>query len=54
LVGIEKSSIQIYSQIVLIGCETYIYKLDVKDIDTLKEYANPQFTIQNNEYFNIK
>ena len=54
LVGIEKSSIQMYSQIVLIGSETYIYKLDVKDIDMLKEYTIPQFTIQNNEYFNIK
>lgn len=54
LVGVEKSSIQTYSQVVLIGSETYIYKLDTKDIDMLKEYMIPQFTIQNNEYFNIK
>lgn len=53
LVGIEKSSIQMYSQIVLIGSEIYIYKLDKKDISMLEEYSIPKFTIQNDEYFNI-
>jgi len=53
LVGIEKSSIQTYSQIVLIGSETYIYKLDKKDIAMLEEYSISKFTIQNDEYFNI-
>lgn len=53
LVGIEKSSIQMYSQIVLIGSETYIYKLDKKDISMLEEYSIPKFTIHNDEYFNI-
>lgn len=53
LIGVEKSSIQIYSQIVLIGNETYIYKFDKKDINMLEEYSIPKFTIQNDEYFNI-
>jgi hypothetical protein len=53
LVGIEKSSIQTYSQIVQIGSETHIYKLDKKDIGMLEEYSIPKFTIQNDEYFNI-
>lgn len=53
LVGIEKSSISTYSQIVLIGSETYIYKLDKKDISMLEEYSISKFTIQNDEYFNI-
>lgn len=53
LVGIEKSSIQTYSQIVLIGSETNIYKLDKKDITMLEEYSISKFTIQNDEYFNI-
>ena len=55
LVMIEKSSIQIYSQIVLIGSTgPIIYKLDKAEINLLKEYSIPKFTIQNNEYFNIK
>jgi hypothetical protein len=54
LVSIEKSSNQSYSQIVLIGSETYILKLDSKDINMLKEYSIPQFNIQNDEFFNIK
>lgn len=54
LVSIEKSSIQLYSQVVLIGSETHIFKLDTKDISMLKEYSIPQFTIQNDEFFNIK
>lgn len=53
LVMVEKSSIQTYSQIVLIGSETNIYKLDNKDITMLEEYSIPKFTIQNDEYFNI-
>jgi hypothetical protein len=53
LITIEKSSIQSYSQIVLIGSERYIYKLDKKDIGMLEEYSIPKFTIQNDEYFNI-
>jgi len=53
LVEIEKSSIQSYSQIVLIGSDTHIFKLDKKDIEILKEYSLPKFSIQNDEYFNI-
>jgi hypothetical protein len=53
LTQIEKSSIQTYSQIVLIGSETHIYKLDNNDISILKEYSIPKFSIQNDEYFNI-
>lgn len=53
LVTIEKSSIQSYSQIVLIGSETNIFKLDKKDVCMLEEYSIPKFTIQNDEYFNI-
>lgn len=54
LCQIEKSSIKSYSQIVLIGTETYIYMLDKNDINMLKEYSLPKFTIQNDEYFNIR
>lgn len=65
LVQIEKSSNQIYSQIVLIGSKNMsginfgdegiiVYKLDKKEINILKEYSIPKFTIENNEYFNIK
>ncbi len=53
LVGIEKSSTQSYSQIVLIGSDTHIFKLDTKDIGMLKEYSIPKFSIQNDEYFNL-
>lgn len=51
---IEKSSIQTYSQIVLIGAQTYIYKLESSDITMLREYSIPKFTISNDEYFNIE
>ena len=55
LIMIEKSSIQTYSQIVLIGSTGInIYKLDKLEINMLKEYSIPKFTIQNDEYFNIK
>lgn len=53
LIKIEKSSIKSYSQIVLIGSETYIYNLDNNDIKMLKEYSIQNFTIYNDEYFNI-
>lgn len=53
LVIVEKSTIQSYSQIVLIGTDTHIYKLDKKDVDLMKEYSIAKFTIQNDEYFNI-
>ena len=65
LVQIEKSSNKIYSQIVLIGSKNtfetdlnnegiIVYKLEKKEINILKEYSIPKFTIENNEYFNIK
>jgi hypothetical protein len=55
LTMVEKSSIQIYSQIVLIGSiGTTIYKLDKTEINILKEYSIPKFTIENGENFNIK
>lgn len=38
----------------LVSSETYIFKLDLKVINMLKEYSIPQFIIQNNEFFNIK
>ena len=49
LVGIEKSSIQIYSQIVLIGSDTYIYKLDKKLLVCYKNilYLNLLFKMMN-------
>lgn len=53
LTAIEKSSNQMYSQIVLIGKDTHIIKLDEKDIKMLEEYSIPKFTIENDEYFNI-
>ena len=53
LVQIEKSSIQMYNQIVLIGSEIIIYKLDKQDIEILKEYSIPKFTIENDDNFNI-
>jgi hypothetical protein len=54
LIQIEKSSIQIYSQIVLIGSSGItIYKLEKSEINLLKEYSVPKFTIENNENFNI-
>jgi hypothetical protein len=53
LTCIEKSSIQTYSQIVLIGSETFIFKLDNNDINMLKDYSIPNFTIYNDEYFKI-
>jgi hypothetical protein len=54
LVQIEKSSTQSYDQIVLIGSETIIYKLDKNDVNILKEYSIQQFTISNDESFNIE
>lgn len=54
LIQVEKSSIQSYSQIVLIGSSgPIIYKLDKSEINLLKEYSIPKFTIQNDEHFNI-
>ena len=54
LIQIEKSSIQTYSQIVLIGSSGIIvYKLDKQEVNLLKEYSIPKFTIENNENFNI-
>lgn len=55
LIQIEKSSIQTYSQIVLIGSSGIIvYKLDKQEVNLLKEYSIPKFTIENDENFNIK
>lgn len=55
LVQVEKSSIQSYSNVVLIGSTgPIIYKLDKKDIEILKEFSIPNFTIENSENFNIK
>lgn len=51
---VEKSSTPIYSQVVFIGSENpIICKLDKKDIEILKEYDVPNFTIENGENFNI-
>lgn len=53
LVQIEKSSINNYSQIVLIGSQIHIIKLSKSDIKTLQEYQIPKITIVNEEYFQI-
>ena len=48
LIMVEKSSIQIYSQIVLIGSiGITIYKLDKKEINILKEYSIDKFNNPN-------
>ena len=55
LCQVEKSSIQTYSQIVLIGSiGPIIYKLDKPEINLLKEYSISKFTIENDENYNIK
>ena len=53
LAQIEKSSTQLYNQIVLIGSEMIILELDKNDINMLKEYSINKFTISNGEYFKI-
>jgi len=53
LIQVEKSTISNYSQIVLIGSEIIIIKLDKSDIKILQEYQISKFTISNDEYFRI-
>ena len=54
LVQIEKSSNQLYNQVVLIGTETLTYELDKKDTNMLREYSVQKFSISNGEYYKIE